>query len=109
MAYGKKGYREIVVHCCSLAQQLGQGIEQSSHFELLAPVRLNIVCFTLRDANAEQRNQFLERLKEDGRVLLTPTLFAEKPAIRAAFSNWSTSENDIPLILEALEECVENR
>ncbi|MEO8971427.1 MAG: pyridoxal-dependent decarboxylase [Ktedonobacteraceae bacterium] len=109
MAYGKNGYRELVARCCSLAQQLGQGIEQSSHFELLAPVRLNIVCFALRGVNAEQRNQFLERLKEDGRVLLTPTFFAGKPAIRAAFSNWSTSEEDIPLILEALDECVETR
>lgn len=109
MAYGKAGYRELVARCCSLAQQLGQGIEQSPHFELLAPVRLNIVCFALRDANTELRNQFLERLKEDGHVLLTPTFFAGKPAIRAAFSNWSTGEQDIPRILEALERCVGTR
>lgn len=107
MAYGKNGYRELVARCCFLAQELGQGIEQSPRFELLAPVRLNIVCFALRNANAEQRNQFLERLKEDGRVLLTPTFFAGKPAIRAAFSNWSTSEEDIPVILEALAECAD--
>jgi glutamate/tyrosine decarboxylase-like PLP-dependent enzyme len=105
MAYGKAGYQELVTRCCSLAQQLGQGIEQSPHFELLAPVRLNIVCFALRDENAEQRDLFLEKLKEDGRVLLTPTFFAGKPAIRAAFSNWSTSEEDIPVILGALEIC----
>ncbi|MGH7662668.1 MAG: pyridoxal phosphate-dependent decarboxylase family protein [Vulcanimicrobiaceae bacterium] len=106
MAYGKNGYQEVVARCCSFAQQLGRGIEQSSYFELLAPIRLNIVCFALNDASAEQRDRFLERLKEDGRVLLTPTFFAGKPAIRAAFSNWSTGEKDIPLILEALEECM---
>jgi glutamate/tyrosine decarboxylase-like PLP-dependent enzyme len=105
MAYGKAGYRELVARCCSLAQQMAQGIEQMPHFELLAPVRLNIVCFTLRGANPAQRDSFLERLKEDGRVLLTPTFFAGKPAIRAAFVNWSTSEQDIPLILNALEQC----
>jgi hypothetical protein len=44
-------------------------------------------------------------LKEDGRVLLTPTFFAGKPAIRAAFVNWSTSEGDILLMLKALEWC----
>jgi hypothetical protein len=48
---------------------------------------------------------YLEALKKDGRVLLTPTFFAGKPAIRAAFVNWSTSEQDIPLILDALEQC----
>jgi glutamate/tyrosine decarboxylase-like PLP-dependent enzyme len=105
MAYGKSGYQELVVRCCSLAQQMAQGLEQMPHFELLAPVRLNIVCFTLRGANPAQRDSFLERLKEDGRVLLTPTFLAGKPAIRAAFVNWSTSEQDIPLILNALEQC----
>src|SRR5215471_20966496 len=63
MAYGRSGYRELVARCCSLAQQLGQGIEQSPQFELLAPVRLNIVCFALRGANAAQRDHLLETLK----------------------------------------------
>lgn len=105
MAYGRSGYRELVARCCSLAQQMGQAIEPSPHFELLSPVRLNIVCFALSGSNAVQRDHFLEALKEDGRVLLTPTFFAGKPAIRAAFVNWSTSEQDIPLILNALEQC----
>jgi glutamate/tyrosine decarboxylase-like PLP-dependent enzyme len=105
MAYGKAGYRDLVARCCSLAQQMAQGIEQMPYFELLAPVRLNIVCFTLRGANAAQRDHFLERLKDDGCVLLTPTFFAGKPAVRAAFVNWSTSEQDVSLILNALERC----
>jgi glutamate/tyrosine decarboxylase-like PLP-dependent enzyme len=106
MAYGRSGYRELVVRCCSLAQSLGQGIEHSSRFELLTPVRLNIVCFALRDTDNDQRDQFLDKLKDDGQVLLTPTFFAGKPAIRAAFVNWSTAEQDIPIILDALERCV---
>jgi glutamate/tyrosine decarboxylase-like PLP-dependent enzyme len=105
MSYGRSGYRELVIRCCSLAQRMGHGIEQSSHFELLTPVRLNIVCFALRGASDIQRDRFLEKLKEDGQVLLTPTFFARKPAIRAAFVNWSTSEQDIPVILDALERC----
>jgi hypothetical protein len=84
---------------------MGEGIEQSLRFELLSPVRLNIVCFALRGTNNDQRDLFLERLKEDGQVLLTPTFFSGKPAIRAAFVNWSTSEQDIPVILGALERC----
>lgn len=107
MAYGRAGYRELISRCCSLAQQLGQGIEQSPHFDLLSPVRLNIVCFTLKGANTARRDRFLAALTADGRVLLTPTIFAGVPAIRAAFANWSTREQDIPLILDALERCVE--
>lgn len=104
MAYGRAGYQELVARCCHLAQQLGQRIEQSPQFELLAPVRLNIVCFALRNANEKQRDQFLQALKQDGRVLLTPTFYAGKPAIRAALVNWSTTEQDVTLVLEALEQ-----
>jgi len=107
MAYGKSGYRDLVARCCSLAQQLGQGIEQSSHFDLLAPVRLNIVCFALKGADTARRDRFLSALTADGRVLLMPAVFVGIPAIRAAFANWSTREQDIPLILDALEQCVE--
>lgn len=105
MAYGRSGYQEIVARCCHLAQQLGQGIEQSPSFELLSPVYLDIVCFTLRGADQAQRDHLLDLLVRDGKVLLTPTVLAGKPAIRAAFVNWSTTEQDIPLILESLERC----
>jgi glutamate/tyrosine decarboxylase-like PLP-dependent enzyme len=105
MAYGRAGYRAIVSRCCDLAQALAQALEASPTFELLAPAHLNIVCFALRGADSARRDRFLHALKADGRVLLTPTLFAGQPAIRAAFSNWSTSEQDIPLLLNALEEC----
>jgi len=108
MAYGRSGYRDLVRRCCTLAGQMGEGIERSRHFELLAPVRLNIVCFALRDADVAQRDLFLQRLREDGKVLLTPTFFGGKAAIRAAFENWSTSERDIPVILDALERCASN-
>lgn len=77
--------------------------EDSRRFRALP--RLNIVCFALRDSSNDQRDRFLEKLKEDGQVLLTPTFFDGKPAIRAAFVNWSTSEQDIPIILDALERC----
>lgn len=105
MAYGRAGYQELVARCCSLALQMAQGLESSPFFELLAPARLNIVCFALHNADAARRDRLLEALKEDGRALLTPTFFAGKPAIRAAFANWSTSEQDIPLVLNALETC----
>ncbi|GHO62087.1 hypothetical protein KSC_009790 [Ktedonobacter sp. SOSP1-52] len=87
MAYGRSGYQALVAQSCLFAQKLGQSIEQSTHFELLAPVSLNIVCFALRKTDADQRDRFLEALKCDGEVVLTPTLFAGKPAIRAAFVN----------------------
>jgi glutamate/tyrosine decarboxylase-like PLP-dependent enzyme len=105
MAYGRAGYQALVAQSCHLAQTLAQSIEQSAHFELLAPVTLNIVCFALRETDTYQRDCFLETLKRDGQVLLTPTFFAGRAAIRVAFVNWSTSEQDVQRITEALERC----
>lgn len=105
MAYGRSGYQELVTRSCLCAQRLGQSIEQSPRFELLAPVILNIVCFAFRGADARQRDHLLEELKRDGQVLLTPTFYAGKPAIRAAFVNWATTEKDVERIVETLERC----
>ncbi|MGZ4160529.1 MAG: hypothetical protein ACXVNF_07010 [Neobacillus sp.] len=50
--------------------------------------------------------EFLELLKQDGRVFMTPTMYQGIPAIRAAFSNWRTNENDIEIIWNALCEAI---
>ncbi len=102
MAYGRSGHRELVQRSCDLASRLGQGIAAMDDLELLAPVRLNIVCFALRDGSAELRDRLLDGLLDDGRVYLTPTVFDQRPGMRAAFVNWRTSESDVEVILEAL-------
>lgn len=102
MAYGREGYREIVQRCCGLAHDLGRWLEEEPRFELLAPVNLNIVCFALREGGTEERDAFLEHLLKDGRAYLTPTHFDGRPAIRAAFSNWRTEDEDLKIIKNAL-------
>lgn len=99
IAYGADGYREIVERDCRLARALGERIRQSNDFELLAPVRLNIVCFAL--CNLETTPRFIEAVRDAGKTLVTPTVFDGKPAIRAAFSNWRTTDADLDIAWEA--------
>jgi glutamate/tyrosine decarboxylase-like PLP-dependent enzyme len=103
MAYGREGHRVMVQRCCALARALGEAVSASPHFELLAPVPLNILCLALRQGDAARRDRLLQALQNDGRVFLTPTVYAGRPAVRAAFSNWRTSTADVHLILKALE------
>lgn len=109
LAYGRSGYRALVEQHCQLARLLGERIAASANFRLLAPIRLNIVCFTLIGESAAERIQpFFERLRDDGRVFLTPTTFRGQPAIRAAFSNWRTQEQDLDIAWRAMNEVGES-
>lgn len=96
MAYGADGYRQIVESNCACAALLGERIAASTRFELLAPVRMNVVTFTLREpASAVRVAEFLRRLRDGGKAFLTPTTYAGRPAMRAAFSNWRTTPADV--------------
>ena len=99
VAYGKKGYRDIVENSIEMAKLLGEFIDHSKEFELLAPVRLNNVCFTLRDAvNQNNVLNFLYKLNETEKVFMTPTVYNGKKGIRASFVNWRTTKLDIEII-----------
>ena len=106
MAYGRDGYREIIERNCGAAQMLGEFIKESDNFRLLAPVRLNVVCFTLSHANvsADEIRRFLDAVRDDGRAFFTPTSYNGTNAIRAAVSNWLTEEDDIKTAFSALNE-----
>lgn len=106
MAYGEQGYAEIVERNCDLAQWLGEQIAASDQFKLLAPVRLNGVCFTLNHEplSLELIQHYLILLKESGAVFLTPTVYYGTPAIRISITNWRTTEQDVAMAWQALQE-----
>lgn len=105
MAYGKEGYQEIIENCISLANLFGNFIESNQHFELLAPVRLNTVCFTLAGMeNQEKVSQFLFLLNDTGEVFMTPTVYNGQKGVRAAFVNWRTTQYDIEIATTAMKK-----
>ena len=110
MAYGRAGHQEIVERNCELARQLGEKIETSSEFVLLAPTRMNVVCFTLavspESLSMALIDAFLAKLRDDGRAFLTRTNYKGTPAIRAAISNWRTTTEDIDIAWQALQDVV---
>ncbi|MFI6018056.1 pyridoxal phosphate-dependent decarboxylase family protein [Streptomyces sp. NPDC051287] len=102
-AYGRDGYREIVERNIAEARRLGSGIDALADLRLLAPVRLNVVCFTLAENPAQDRVDALARaVAASGETFLTPTVYGGVPALRAAFSNWRTTEEDTRRVLAAL-------
>ncbi|WP_394833182.1 pyridoxal-dependent decarboxylase [Pendulispora rubella] len=104
MAYGREGYRDLVHRCCEHARRLGDHLRASRSYELLADVHLNIVCFAPRSRDVRERDRVLEAIHAGGRAFFTPTVYGGRPAIRAAFSNWSTTTEDVAIVARALDE-----
>jgi len=107
IAYGKEGFQDIVENSTALALHFANELIEDDNFELLAPIRLNNVCFTLKgDYNQEKVSQFLTLLNDKGKVFMTPTLYQNRKGIRASFVNWRTTENDIKIIIKELKETI---
>jgi glutamate/tyrosine decarboxylase-like PLP-dependent enzyme len=107
-AYGREGVREIVRECCRHAAILGERIATSTEFRLLAPVRMNVACFSLRDAPAGPAGEgvvqaFVRRVRDSGEVFVTPTVYHGQWGVRAAFSNWRTADSDVMRVWNALQ------
>ncbi|MBS1555248.1 MAG: aspartate aminotransferase family protein [Bacteroidetes bacterium] len=107
IAYGKKGISDIVDNNIQLAKLFGNYIEQHPAFELLAPVRLNTVCFTLRgEKNPERVQEFLFKLNATGKVFMTPTVYNGRKGIRAALVNWRTTKTDVEMAVELMNKFI---
>jgi len=107
-AYGREGVRAIVRDACAHAARLGAMLDASAAFELLAPVRLNVVCFALRSAPTGPAGEaptqaFVRRVRDAGETFVTPTVLHGRWGIRAAFSNWRTRDDDVERVRRALE------
>ncbi|TDW49716.1 glutamate/tyrosine decarboxylase-like PLP-dependent enzyme [Flavobacterium sp. 270] len=104
LAYGKEGFCDIVENSSRLALHFGNELIEDGNFELLAPIRLNNVCFTLKgEHNQEKVSPFLTALNDTGKVFMTPTVYQNRKGIRASFVNWRTTEEDIKIVIEEMK------
>lgn len=104
LAYGKEGFQDIVENSALMALHFGNELIEDGNFELMAQIRLNNVCFTLKgDHNQEKVSQFLTELNDRGKVFMTPTVYRNRKGIRASFVNWRTTESDIKIVIEEMK------
>ncbi|GAB3289932.1 pyridoxal phosphate-dependent decarboxylase family protein [Parasphingorhabdus pacifica] len=107
-AYGADGHREIVERTISVARALGDRISGVAGLRLLAPVRLNIVCFTIaEDPTVERVDRLVRAIAHGGETFVTPTIHNGTPAVRAAVSSWRTTGSDVDRIVEAIVDATE--
>ena len=109
-AYGRAGHRELVERNLALARRLGDRVEEAPDLELLAEVKLNIVCFRFRPDGADEGTldelnvRLGNALVEDGRVYAGTTVYGGRVAFRPAIVNWRTREDDVDYFVDVVRE-----
>jgi aromatic-L-amino-acid/L-tryptophan decarboxylase len=96
--YGIETYRRLVRQNLDQAQFLGDLITRESELQLMAPIKLNIVCYRFNpkdsnDAN-ELNKQIVMRLHEDGIAAPSFTLLKGQYCIRVAITNHRSTRQD---------------
>jgi glutamate/tyrosine decarboxylase-like PLP-dependent enzyme len=103
---GLDWFRQLVRHCCGLAEYAQAHLEAAGCFEILCPRRLGIVCFRYRPtgpADIDDANtRLVAALRDTGRAFLSSTRLKGAFAIRMCFINWRTSAGDVDEIVDLL-------
>jgi aromatic-L-amino-acid decarboxylase len=101
--YGLEGLQFHIRRHVELAHQFAGWVEQSSDFQLVAPVPLSLVCFAHR-AGDDFNRQLLDRLNASGKLYLTHTVLNGRLALRFCVGQTNTEEVHVRRAWELIQE-----
>jgi aromatic-L-amino-acid decarboxylase len=99
-SYGIKGLQQMVKEHLRLAQLFKNWVIDHDHFEVMAPVKLSLVCFRLNDGRSEEalnalNERLLESINRTGKVFLTHTSLKGKYVLRMVIGQRTTEERHV--------------
>jgi glutamate/tyrosine decarboxylase-like PLP-dependent enzyme len=101
---GRDGLAELVDRLCMRAAQLAKGFDSIDEVEVVNDVVFTQVMFRL--SSDERTAEAGRRLLADGACVLTPAVWQGRAVQRCAVSNWSTTERDVDLTVDAVRRVV---
>lgn len=93
--YGVEGLRHHIREHVRLAQQFATWVVADPHFELAAPVLLNLICFRLCEGGDNANRALLEKLNRSGKMYLTHTVLDGKYTLRLSVGGTLTEERHV--------------
>jgi aromatic-L-amino-acid decarboxylase len=105
--YGPERLGRAISRNCALARLMGERVEATDGMALYAPVVSNLCVFTAdkrlsADAQSRLNKQISEDLQLDGTAVFSTTTFADTTYLRAAITNFRTTEDDIAIAVEGV-------
>ncbi|MFA5328779.1 MAG: pyridoxal-dependent decarboxylase [Prolixibacteraceae bacterium] len=88
--YGVNGLRFHIHQHVQMAQQFAEWVRNSEEFNLIAPVPLNLVCFTHQNGNDINR-KLLETINNQGEMYFTHTVIDGQYVLRMCIAQTNTS------------------
>ncbi len=110
-SYGIEGLRGAIREHIRIARMLAGLIEAEKHFELMAPVPLNAVCFRYRpegmgDDEANMLNEKINHaLNDTGRIYLTHTKVDGRYVLRMVTAQTNVTEAHVIKAWDMIREC----
>jgi glutamate/tyrosine decarboxylase-like PLP-dependent enzyme len=110
---GRDGLAAMIERCCGIARRMADGLRGAPGVTILNDVVLNQVLVRFAspggDADAAATDDFTRRViaavQADGTCWLGGTTWHGMAAMRISVSNWSTTEADADLSVEAILRC----
>jgi aromatic-L-amino-acid decarboxylase len=110
--FGQEGLAARIREHIRLARMFAGWVEESPHFELMAPVPFSTVCFRARppgmdDAALNRLNEaLLNAVNATGKVFLSHTVLKGQYTLRLAVGNLRTTEEHVRRAWELLQHAV---
>jgi glutamate/tyrosine decarboxylase-like PLP-dependent enzyme len=98
---GREGLASLVERCCAHARLLAAEMEATPGVAVLNDVVLNQVLLRFEDSDAVT-GAVIEHVQRDGTAWLGGTVWRGRAAARVSVSNWSTTEEDMRRLADAL-------
>jgi aromatic-L-amino-acid decarboxylase len=103
--HGVDAFREQLDEKLDLARLAYETLAADPRFEVPWTPDLSVVAFRLRDRDNEEQFEFLERINESQRVLLSSTRIDGKVYLRLAILSFRTHEDRVREVLEIISTC----
>jgi glutamate/tyrosine decarboxylase-like PLP-dependent enzyme len=105
-ALGRRGVVDLVERACALAAHAASQLAPVPRTRVLNEVVLNQVLVRFDgetdEAGDARTRTVIDRLQQDGTCWLSGTRWHDRAAMRISVSNWSTTQDDVDLTVEAI-------
>ena len=105
--YGREGLQNNIRSSVRLAALVEEFVQADARFERCAPRPFSTICFRLRGTD-EANEALLERINASGVAFLSHTRLRDRYMIRWAIANARTTEEDIRLTWQAIQDALED-